>query len=683
MSFDTLNLHSVFGRVRNPYGARRWGFWEQSPAKTMPGPVRITQELMVAGQNYGVDNLAPTMFAPDPNTRVYQSLAGQDWWTRPAARWFPVNVIPFGTGVLLVAVTGNPFVLIDPVNPSVQISAQIGDDVLVDVAGTRYAVKIVDFQPNTVFVQARPGSSLPPAATNVYAYHRIDGHLLEVTTSWVVPNSELTPLRVRSGIRLVYYTAGTPVHQDYSAIPIRSLAGNPTFVVTPVVGDRFGAINTTAYSRVTELIQAAVARVPDEVRLFFTVTSGRFAQPAVHHGDMVNVSVPVVTNLLAAAPAATVDQQQLEPVDPVDGYTATGDVVMVSAGQQCPPGYENIAQVDSGYNPNFVRWESGALNGQVAAIPFTLSVVSNVSTFTGQLPHGTPSQHSLAGPQNNSATYELLVIRSGKRFAYRIPRVQFAVNGTITFQVPADLRFLIDQAPDIVRGYLYRSGLLRRSSLSEAGLYRKPSVSDVNIEMVQWSFADEGPSTPSGPASALRGLTLASQDGFAWLDRVAIPNPELFQVNDLLRFVDANGSLLTPPTADRFLSSAVARNLAPLIAGLPFGPVFRVSAVDVAQGYLELVNPDGSQTDVTGYVIDFNSGAGAPYDTSPPTNRENFYEIERGSVEHNHLITTSENQAIKPYNPGGHWVSKVDHYHTMAAQEVVPPYVKMILCARL
>jgi len=683
---DTLNLHSTFGRLRNPQGTRRWGFWEQLPAKSMPGPTRLTQELMVAAQNFGVNNLAPTRFAPDAATRVYQTVAGQDWWVRPAARWLEVDVTVAGTVATITALTGNPFTLVDPIVPSVQITAKVGEDIVVEAAGTRYELKIVGVQPNLVTAVAKTGGTLPPPMAGVYAYHRLDAYFLELTTTFVVPDTELAPLRIRSGVRLVYYSSGTPVNQDYSAVKIRSLTGSPTYATTPVQGDRFNTAVATGYTQVAELFQIAVARVPDELRLFFTVgpVPGRFAMPALYHGDMINVSVPVVPNILATPPANTVDQQQLAPVDPLDAYTATGDVVMVAAGQQCPPGYENVAQVDSGFNANFVRWEAGASNGQIAAIPFALSVTSNVSTFTGSLPHTTPAQHSLAGAQNNSSTYELLVIRQGKRFAYRVPRIQFSSAGVITFQIPADLRFLLDlTGPDRVTGYLYQSGMLRRAALSEAGGYRKPSVSDVNVEMVQWSYSDEGPPSPFAAESALRGLTLPQQDGYAWLDRIAVPNPELFQVNDLVRFVDENGTLLTPPAADRFLSSAVARNLAPLIAGLPFGPVFRVSAVNAAQGYLQLVNPDGSQTDVTGYVIAYNAGGGAPYDTSPPTSQENFYEIERGSVEHNHSITTSDDQAIKPYNPGGHWVSKVDHYHTMTAQEVVPPYVKMILCARL
>jgi hypothetical protein len=346
---------------------------------------------------------------------------------------------------------------------------------------------------------------------------------------------------------------------------------------------------------------------------------------------------------------------------------------MVSAGQQCPPGYENVAQVDSTFNASFVMAEGGLPNaGQAAAIPLTITFASGVSSFTGNLPHTTPADHTLAGPQNNSSTYELLVIRNGKRFAYRIPRITFSTAGVVAFSVSADLRFLIDSAPTTCTSYLFQSGLLLRSALNEAGQYSKPFVSDVDIQLSQWSFSDDG-------AQAPQGLTLSTQDGAAWLDRVLVANAELFTVDDVVSFRDEDGALLTPPAAAAFLSSAGLRNLGALIAGLPFGPSFRVAAVNIDEGFLRLTNLGGSPTDVSGYII---ADGSASYD-SPPAFNDNFYRIERGSVEHKHLIDVSEDQEVKVYNPGGHWVAKAEHYHAMAAQAVIPPYVKMVLCARL
>src|SRR5690606_33169940 len=133
-------------------------------------------------------------------------------------------------------------------------------------------------------------------------------------------------------------------------------------------------------------------------------------------------------------------------------------------------------------------------NGQAALLTFTVSVTAGVTTFTANLPHTTPSSHSLAGPENDSSTYELLVIRNGKKFAYRILDISFSAAGVISFSVPSDLSFLIDSGTDKVSGYLFQGGMLKREALdsAEVGTFQKPSIEDVNIQPVQWSFTGDG-----------------------------------------------------------------------------------------------------------------------------------------------------------------------------------------------
>lgn len=668
---DSLNLLSVLSRVRNPQGMRRWGFFDHEPDKANPYPARVTQQLMVAGQDYGANNLPPTMFATDNTARLVQPLTGQDWWTRPARRWIPVNVTAFSNYVQVLALVGNPFEVIDVLAPSNKITAQVGDDITLDYGGgVTYRLKIASVQTNAVNAVPLTGGTLPPSRTGVFAQYYMDAYLIELTATRVVPTNEITPtMLTRANLRLIYAnTTGTPITQEYYPDQIRSLAGFPRFAATPYTGSRFGVATATSYSQIAELFQIIVARVPDELHLVLDnvwLVSGKVALPAVYHGDMINVSTPVVTNLLTTPGANAVDQQQLPPVDPLDRYTAPGDMIMVAAGSACPPGYENVAQVDSKYNTGFVRHEDGGLVNQAALISFAVSFASNQTTFSANLPKSTPGTHSLAGPQHNSATYELLVITSGQRFSIRIPTVTFTAAGVVSFSLSGDFRYL-STTLGVCQGYLFQSGIIRRTTLSAAGIYQRPTIASVDLQLAQWSYAND----PAG-----QGLSVAGDDGKCWLDHVLVTNVELFKVGDVLTFIAPTGV-----TATMFLSNLRA------VVGYtpPYGPSFRVSVVDVTNGILELTNLDGTPTDVSGYVVANDPISGVPLDTAnPPSFKDNSYEITLGAVEHTHLLDVSADQEIKAYNVGGHWVSSVHHAHDVPHQAILPPYTKMVLCARM
>lgn len=672
---NILDLAGTFGRVRNPMGLRRWGNWNQTPPKAVQAPARVTQ-MPMANSLYGSNSLPIFQYAPDLATQLRQKLAGQDFWVRPAARWFQVNITNTGTSVTITAVVGSPFIVTDPLVSTYQIAAKPGDDIVLDYGTQQYRLKIISVLASTVVAVPAPGNVLPPTAAFQWAFHRLDAYFLELTVTYIVPTASLSPsVKVRSGIQLTYYTDTVPIVQSYQSTKIRSLVGNPFFATT-VVRDRRVSTVTTAFTQMVELFNIVVARVPDEVELSLNqvdLTPGMVAHPAIYIGDYVNVSVPVRSNLLVVQPPNVVDQNAYPPVDPADFETGSGDIMMIPAGQTCPPGYENIAQVDSLFNDGFVKWEDGATNGQAALINFTAVFAAGVTTFTALLPKTAPATHSLAGSQNNAATYELLVIRNGTRYAYRIPSILFADAplGQVSFTIPGDLSFLQDVLPNIVRGYLFQSGLLVREGLTSAGRYQKPFVDGTDTQAAPWSFTDE-----AGPVAAAQGLTLLGQDGYAWLDRILVPNIGLFKIGDIVSFRDDNGALLAVPPLVNFLSNTRGLVLYTGVYPVPYGPMFKISAIDIETGTVTVTTLAGGIADVTGYVT-------SNVDTNPPPVLPNFYRVETGSVEHTHAINISEDQETKQYNTDGHWVTSAFHGHTVAPEAVVPQYVKCILCARL
>lgn len=667
---DSLNLPGVLSRVRNPHGVRRWGYYAQDAVPVFPAPARIAQSLQ-AGVIHAENNLPLFMFELLPENALEQTLLSRDLWQRPAHRYFKLDQLVTLAGKQTAQVaSGNPFVAVDPVVPTQVISAMIGDSVELEnsVTGERFTLKFSEIDPsgNQAVLVPFAGQTPPPDGVDYWVRFTLDCFQLDLTLTHVLDTVNANPQRIVGRIGLVFYTDAAPVIDIYDAVPIRALTGFPTRTTYPIAADRFAIFNT-AYTQVLELFSIHTARVPDEVFIRFenpALFPIRISQFGLYVGDFVNVETPLRPNLLVPqAPNASVVNTN-PPQDPLDWWSKTGDMVMVRAGETCPAGYEQVAQVDSAYNAHFVRHEAGAQIDQVALINFTAVFAGGATTFTGSLPPPVAT-HSLAGPQNNTSTFELLVVRDGRRFSIRIADCNFSSAGVITFVLSGDFRYLINTS-GFVQGYLFMSGLILRGAGSEIGTYQKPFLDGVDIEATPWSFVDDA------AVGVANGLSLAADDQKAMLYRVSVENAAFVQVGDVLSFRDANGALL-PSLGAGFSSS---RAEAP--PSTEFGPEFRVSAVDVAEGWIEVTGLGGGPADLTAYVADIAAG-----DTAPATPLNNFFRITLGSVEHTHQVGESEDQEIKSYNDGGHWVTSDEHYHTIAPEAVTPPYARALICVRL
>lgn len=120
-------------------------------------------------------------------------------------------------------------------------------------------------------------------------------------------------------------------------------------------------------------------------------------------------------------------------------------------------------------------------------------------------------------------------------------------------------------------------------------------------------------------------------------------------VQDILTFVDDDGDPL-PPAAG------------------PQGPTYRITAVDLAEGQVTVVDVTGGTTNVGAYTTD-------------PANR---YVIEKASGNHTHYAQQS-NIEDRELDAGGSNsnVARGQHGHQMYADDAIPPYRKFIICEKL
>jgi len=119
-------------------------------------------------------------------------------------------------------------------------------------------------------------------------------------------------------------------------------------------------------------------------------------------------------------------------------------------------------------------------------------------------------------------------------------------------------------------------------------------------------------------------------------------------VNDILTFVDDDGNPL-PPVGGQ-------------------GPTYRITAIDLTEGQVTVVDVTGGSTDIGPYTVD-------------PANR---YVIEKASGNHTHYAQQS-NIEERELDAGGanNNTARGQHGHQMYADDAIPPYRKFIICEKL
>jgi len=673
---DQLMLQSVYSKVRNPRGFRRWGYHAQEidPTVTSFTAIHRVKQVLATGAPIARDNAPFFLFeipanpvTPGIRSDFVMAITTHDLWERPAKRWGDVDISVVGGKKQVLSFFGQPFVVTDPIVSSVKYAANRGDDILLvdKITGDRFMMKIaaVDVPAgNKVFIEPPQGGTLPPdSLTTVHeyrAYHTIDAFQILCTVTHTIRDTDdaqwIKPL-----LRLTYYRDGqTPIDEEYEAMLINQLGGGAIFTEPVLKPDG----TATGFKQAYSLFQIPLARVPDEAAIVFrnvkqvVSTNGpvQLGNVSLWQGDHTNLLIDIVSNVLTVSPAfppapaifPAPDSLYATPavVDIADYFTGAGEIVMVPAGSTCPPGYENVAQIQSTINPLYLQDPgTGALDA-IWAPTWTAVYVSgtNKTQFTSQaIPTGNPFRTS----RSNSATWQIVWSDSGVLTALRMP--QMVVNnttGVITFDVDGDYSFRSGQV-----GRVLINGVIRKGALANAGTYLKPSLEGTD------AVVGEG---DSGSSTLERDVIQIDQELF-----------DVVGLGDILTFTDEDG---TP---------------------LPAVPVTTPSAGNTGPAYEVVGKLDGTQAGNNGAVglkvLDVVSGnvTNVSVFTSDAQDSfvsiSNYFEIEVVETAHTHAVYESEDVSPKYRENGGHSKTHEDHAHDIPRQAVAPPYRQYLLCAKL
>jgi len=692
---DQLSLNSILTKIRNTYGARRWGYMRYSAppsASDLASAVRIPQ------QNRSALATRNTPFRPTqirPNRSLTIPLSFRDQWERPSFRRLklelttqPLSAVQISQRVLL-ATSGTPFLAVDPFQAAVEYRPKVGDEVLLDDnAGNEWRAKIVAFDPGAF----PSGNAIEvagdlPADGTYFVTYLLDAFHVRLTVSYMT--EDLSPMNVvapafQSKIRTVYYdNAGATVDELYLRSPIAELSTllvDTMFTTVPVVGDRFGATTGqgTTFEQVFEVFDFYLARVPDVMELVLDNPAHAISMVVgnigLTYGHTVPAHNPVPPTIIPPDPdPAPETLYNLMPApDPEDFWTGAGDIVLMPAGMVCPPGYESMFSPLSQINQHVITNTANPLIPTTFNLTMTSAPAGAGTLFSGVLAGG--SAHPFANETSASASFVALFDlqqrhpgefgpvgqdRGDKWYSIRIPEITFDSAGNFSFILPGTLAEWEDRvglaANTTVRCRIFISGILEAGNLHDAGQYQRPRQFGINALPVETEIA-------AGPPPIFE-----AED-----DRLLIPLDEVFVgVGDVITFLDENGNpLVGPPTPP----------------GSPTppdqtGPSFLVTAIDeeelVVQDLLDFQGAPDRVTEVWRYL--------ATQKADPENNLSvNAYRVESVRVTHTHLLDGPEPELeLKTRNRGGRRVTHVDHVHNITPQAVLPPYAQFHLCVKL
>lgn len=685
---DQLALQSTFAKIRNGYSLRRWSYMQGSENPNVD--YRLAQLFGHAGQPYGENNAPMLVTRVTASETVAQLIPFRDNWERPATRWVKGQL---SGGDTFTVFSGTPYLAEDPFQSSVQYKAKPGDDLFLDDgSGSVTVVKITAVLPagNAVQIASKQGVAVPANGT-YYAKHTLDAFLVRLTVSYMIPTIQASILDpgthinpFQSLIQVTYYdNAGAAVVEQYERTPIRELstiAADVPYAFIDVTGDRFDVATApaTPYTQIFEVFEFQLARVPDKMEVVFDNTGPtgggthvHVGNIAVYYGSNVPAAAQVPPNILPTIspnPAPSTRYNVYPPPDPEDFWTGSGDIVLMPVGTQCPVGFEDIAQVLSRANSHYVV---DTATGRPLVFdsflnPLTMSLVGGNTRFDGTIPatavdpstitQANPSGTSLRSAQNNTSTYEIVfplgAFAEHQLLSFRIPEIHFSASGAIDFTIPGDIRSLVRSlvgGTTAANCLLFISGIFQADNLAAAGKYAKPFQDLEDAEAVEDPASNEA----------------------AFDNQLSIPLDSVqVSVGDLIVFVDEDGV----PVLQIDTGGAVFT-----------GPDFRVLQINEGENTVTVADRQSSDTppvagratEVWRFVASAQGGGGVP-----PTFKDNFYRVYAANTAHTHQVFVSDAE-VKSRKSGGHFVSSVDHVHSITAEAVIVPYVNMKVCVKL
>ena len=651
---------------------------------------------------------------------IEQDVLDQSFFTKPSVREFDgtVDLVAAGPVLTIEFSTLSPFEVNEPTPAPATVPAAVrtkpGDEIqLVNFTnpGSSGGYRVVEYvDENTVKVVAKAGTD-PSSATAtdvIRILRRLDVFLVDLTVVFSVPTGQ-TEDDIEPAANII---RELPMPEEI-ILPLTTLVvGAPT-----AYDDVTLSAGAAAKQIVCRLTNTEFVRAPRGLRLSLENTVGKNVDVADVGLYVGNYHLPVSTTIPAARGSAVTPL--IPGPDHLHLLTGRGDLILMRAGSQAPEGYKKLkeelafqsttvtiayvsatdtstvtvngwavppTELSGTYEIVFtdptpaapakpgpldmsVRM-SDIVFGFVGGVEIDLTGVGGVETvtfddttnpptygpivlthgtdFAAGIPTGYTAAESLAKAINDEATLGPLMTASASGNVVQVvsntaytndaalllalgdlndtvtggswreldngpPATQFTTVKSAFFTVPGDLSARTGTAVLVVA-----SAPLLAGPVSDAGEFKKPTKA--------------GDGAVEGTISA----TTLQID----VDGVA--------VNDLLTFVDDDGDPLAPVGSQ--------------------GPTYRVTAIDLSEGEVTVVDVTGGATNVGQYVVD-------------PANR---YVIEKASGNHTHYAQSAniDERALKAGGANDNTARGV-HGHQMYADDTIPPYRKFIICEKL
>jgi len=693
------------------------------PAEVFPSLLAHWKQIGVSSA--GVSLIAvPTVVKDDPHRfirllpgeSIEQDILDHSFFRKPSEREFDGTVTGVAAGVLTISTGAVTAFEVNEPSPAplaapTAVRTQPGDEIqLVNftnpASSGKYRVVAYNSPTSIDVVAVSPtDSSTATAADVIRILRKLSVFIIDLTVVFSVPvghtASSIEPsLIVRRELPM----------GNVTVLPLSSLVvGAPTAYDDVTLSP--GAV---AKQIVCRLTNAEFIRSPRDLSLRLSNTVAGPVDVADVGLYVGNYHLPVST--VSPAPRGSVATPLIPGPDHLHLLTGKGDLILMRAGSQAPAGYRKLkeelafqfvpsvsAVYDAGSDTtrfSVPGWSVPAdeLSGtyelvftdpspSAPAQPGPLDVSVRMSDIVFSLIGGAEIDLAgiLAGEtvtfDTGGAAYGPITLTEGVDFGPAIhplltmaeslakaindhvtlgPRMSASASGTVT-SVLDDGGYTSDTAllaahgllGDTVTGASWRE--LNGGSVTTQFITVKSAVFTTNGDLGARNTDSAyviatAPilAAPMSSAGSFRKPTKAGDGAIEVSSTVLEIDVDGVSVQDILTFVDDDGDPL-PPSG-------------------PQGPTYRITAVDLAEGQVTVVDVTGGTTNVGAYTTD-------------PANR---YVIEKASGNHTHYAQQS-NIEERELDAGGSNsnVARGQHGHQMYADDAIPPYRKFIICEKL
>lgn len=652
-----------------------------------------------------------------PGEEIEQDILDHSFFRKPSEREFDGSISGVAAGVLTISTGATPaFEVAEPspaplAAPAV-VRTQPGDEIqLVNftnpASSGKYRVVAFNSSTSISVVAVSPTNSATAAAADVIRILRkLSVFVIDLTIVFSVPTGQTA-----SSIEPSLIVHRELPMADVTVTPLPSLVvGVPTAYDDVTLSP--GAV---AKQIVCRLTNAEFIRSPRSLSVNLANTVAGPVDVADVGLYVGNYHLPVSTS--SPAPRGSVVTPLIPGPDHLHLLTGKGDLILMRAGSQAPEGYRKLKEelafqfvsnvsvvYDSGSDTSTITipgWAVPAdeLSGTYEIVftdpspaapgkPGPLDVSVRMSDIVFSLIGGAEIDLAglLAGEtvtfDTGGAVYGPVTLTEGIDFGAAVhptltvaeslakaindhvtlgPVMSASAAGTVTsvlddggYTSDATLLAAHGLLGDTVTGASWRElnggpATTQFKTIKSAVFTTKGNLSSRNTDAAYIVATAPILVAPVSSAGAFRKPTKAGDGAIEVSSTVLEIDVDGVSVQDILTFVDDDGDPL-PPAAG------------------PQGPTYRITAVNLTEGQVTVVDVTGGTTNVGAYTVD-------------PANR---YVIEKASGNHTHYAQQS-NIEERQLDAGGasNNTARGQHGHQMYADDAIPPYRKFIICEKL